>query len=553
MGYVNDQFFGFGRQGNSGEDFVTSNADNPKFVYPDRTIRVVDPNGEMQNITLKRGYMRSLTTSVGSTDVPMKKCQFQFNPQNLTQSVSQTPSMLDFLHQDPAQYAQPMVGNVNFSFDLFFDRSMEMNNALYRGPLSVDRPNELNPWEASDPSEVGVLRDLAALYSVIGQGMSKFQSDYIKTALAQSVTAESNAATTAGDTEASGSAGTAISNIGNFVDNNMGNSAFLIPLPVRVVFSSLYIVEGLVTDSTVVYTKFNSSFVPMQAAVSITMEAKYIGFAKKDTFFTYALAQRDSQELQETTDFNASVATFSDLITKIDFNFEAFVGTGFLKASLPTAQAAINTTFTGPVGRRGGTDAPSTSTNFNANASTSSTGTTATDPISNMFINGEILSIEVSAVVQAYGPITSGTFASSVLLMTSDLLAFVVSRDFDTPAFECSITPDAGNARATDTATWKTMTEDMRGVSQDFSAPGGGQTYIYHYTTTITVTTGTSTVVGTGDTFLAATSLDGNRSVPINWPDARPVNSTSGTVAADNGASVASRTQPGNSSPVGAV
>jgi len=75
----------------------------------------------------------------------------------------------------------------------------------------------------------------------------------------------------------------------DFLGLNRGNTAFLLPLPVRVVFSSLYIVEGLVQDFNVLFTKFSTNMVPMQCSVTVTFEAKYIGFAKKDTFFTDVL------------------------------------------------------------------------------------------------------------------------------------------------------------------------------------------------------------------------------------------------------------------------
>lgn len=78
---------------------------------------------------------------------------------------------------------------------------------------------------------------------------------------------------------------------------NFGNSAFLVSLPVRIVFSSLFMVEGYITATTVTFNKFNPHMVPTQCAVNVTMQALYIGFARKDTFLTSSLTQAltDSQ------------------------------------------------------------------------------------------------------------------------------------------------------------------------------------------------------------------------------------------------------------------
>jgi hypothetical protein len=73
--------------------------------------------------------------------------------------------------------------------------------------------------------------------------------------------------------------------------NNFGNSAFLVSLPIRIVFSSLFMVEGYITSTTVTFNKFNANMVPTQCAVGIQMQAMYMGFAKKDTFLTLSLAE----------------------------------------------------------------------------------------------------------------------------------------------------------------------------------------------------------------------------------------------------------------------
>jgi hypothetical protein len=79
--------------------------------------------------------------------------------------------------------------------------------------------------------------------------------------------------------------------------NNFGNSAFLVSTPIRIVFSSLFMVEGFVTSTMVTFNKFNANMVPTQCSVGITMQAMYIGFARKDTFLTLSLnKQREEFE-----------------------------------------------------------------------------------------------------------------------------------------------------------------------------------------------------------------------------------------------------------------
>lgn len=70
---------------------------------------------------------------------------------------------------------------------------------------------------------------------------------------------------------------------------NFGNSAFLVSLPVRIVFSSLFMVEGYITSTNVTFNKFNPNMVPTQCVVGITMQALYIGFAREKTYLTTTL------------------------------------------------------------------------------------------------------------------------------------------------------------------------------------------------------------------------------------------------------------------------
>lgn len=314
MSYRNNQFY---YPVSAGEESTYFNqggsippANNPPFIYPDSTIRVADPDSKrpsgLSSRKLERGYIRSLLTEAQGQQVPLKKCRFQFNPAQLAQSVSMNSSMLNFFMQEPGQLAQPLGSEVSFAFDVFFDRSMEMNNP--RGDIG----STLSPWASSSPSEVGVLRDIATFYNVIGQGLTEDQVDFATAQYTNTLNAEfNNADGSVEDTDRL----QAIERLNDYTSNvnvNVGNTAFLMPLPVRVLFSSLYMVEGYVTNTTVVYTKFNTAMVPMQATMSVSMRALYIGFAKKDTFVTENIKRTIEAAQQATAEAEEAKASKTD-------------------------------------------------------------------------------------------------------------------------------------------------------------------------------------------------------------------------------------------------
>lgn len=300
MSYRNDQWFtlGFGTGGRverpNDSGFSVPFSDNHDFVYPARSVRTINRDGSISSTPLKRGYIRSLLTE-GSV---ARKCQFQFNPASINQSVAQNSTIINFLQMDPYQYAQPMPGNVTFQFSLFFDRTMEVNNPE-RGAIA----NTVNAWENNSPSEIGVLHDLSSLFSIIGVGVSEYMDRLMQNAQEQSgderatqflnriidVSIDNRTEDAASSGNADLERSTYRNSLSELVNINKGNSAFLLPLPVRLVFSSLYIVEGLVDDIDILFTKFSTQMVPLQCSVNITLEAKYIGFAKEKTFFTHVL------------------------------------------------------------------------------------------------------------------------------------------------------------------------------------------------------------------------------------------------------------------------
>lgn len=310
--YSKNQFFNITKTGESGAVqngvFVPSGKTQAPFTYPGNTVRYsgADPSNPQYSHKLQRGYMRSLlpstatsstsSESLGVTDgIPSAVCQFQFNPQTIRQNVQQNPNVTHFIMQPPSQFAQPMMGNVNFQFDLLFDRSAELNTR------PTERVNTESPWEKNGPEEIGVLHDLSRLFAVIGQGLSSDQLTYAKKVLEdQYKFNREDPVAGLGDEPDTTSTPASLDSesLDSFISLNLGNAGFLLPLPVRVVFSSLYIVEGLVQSCEVQFTRFTTSMVPMQCFVSLVMEAKYIGFAKKDTFFTHAMEDvlRDRNE-----------------------------------------------------------------------------------------------------------------------------------------------------------------------------------------------------------------------------------------------------------------
>ena len=286
--------------------YAVPRADNRDFKYPTRVSRTIDRSGNPVSTPLKRGYVRSLLSNTS------RRCQFQFNPSSINQSVAQNTSILNFLQADPYQYAQPIPGNVTFNFGLFFDRTMEVANPQ-EAITSVIRTD--NPWANNGPEHIGVLHDLSSLFSIIGVGVTEYMDrslndleaspdDLAAGYFSDYITA--NAPTEATDSDDL-TATQYKDSLSELVNINRGNSAFLLPLPIRVVFSSLYIVEGLVNDIDIIFTKFSTQMVPIQCRVDISMESKYIGFAKDQTFFTHVLDDvKEKALLTGGSGFNAS-------------------------------------------------------------------------------------------------------------------------------------------------------------------------------------------------------------------------------------------------------
>lgn len=303
---------------------------NAPFQYPRRVIRTsdFDGNGNRGFATkeLDRGFMRSLITETVSptsglvTQQTRQRFNFQFNPAAIQQEVQMRQDIYLPILQDPVQFAQPMSAVATFNFELLLDRTMEVgNNAVLSGPeerraSQVDLFGESNP--ATDVYQIGVLSDLQVLYAIIGQGFSnKFieaQLEQMKTQAKIDAKYAENPETTQSDID---------SLTADKFEANFGNNAFLIPMPVRIVFSELFMVDGFVTSTSVRFTKFNTNMVPIQASIGISMNALYIGFAKEKTFLTVQLENAKNITLQDVQTSVAEQAELLDLARASANNF----------------------------------------------------------------------------------------------------------------------------------------------------------------------------------------------------------------------------------------
>jgi hypothetical protein len=272
--------------------------------------------------------------------------------------------------QDPSQFTQPIAGNTSFRFELVFDRTAEVNEKDSNGATIFNNNGELNSTVASNPSIVGVLADLRILHAIIGQGFNK---DSVEAQVSKFVTdarryASSNFEELNLQVDSSGNLtpenlGTEddprlnpsgqkaldyLSNPGqatsDFINLNVGNSAILLPQPVRVVFSSLFMVDGFVMNSQILFTKFSRTLVPTQCKVVLSMQAVYLGFARQKTFIQDQLQKADQQLADDWFSANQSWIAFKQKLEDLKVvNVGLFTNYDRLENA-----ADMNITFTNP-------------------------------------------------------------------------------------------------------------------------------------------------------------------------------------------------------------
>lgn len=330
MGYQDEQFFGL--EGPNSKFISPSDITNPDFKFTDRSrvVRTVtNINGVITDSSkkLERGFIRNILTDVNASGAgnPFEgtrtrlRCNFQFNPQDIEQFVEARRDMYLPILQDPSQFTQPIAGNTSFRFELIFDRTAEVNRRETNGS-SIFNGDELTSV-VSDPRSVGVLADLRILHAIIGQGfnkdgieaqVTKFISDARRYArsnfeelnlqvdssgnlIPENVGTDDNPIDNPSGKQAFDYLTRPGESTTNFINTNIGNSAILLPQPVRVVFSALFMVDGFIMSSQIMFTKFSRTLIPIQCKVVLNMQAVYLGFAKQKTFLQDQLQKADQK------------------------------------------------------------------------------------------------------------------------------------------------------------------------------------------------------------------------------------------------------------------
>lgn len=324
-------------------EYVKQN-DNPLFLWPESTTRT------MGGAPYKpvRGYIRRLNEfydrmSATATDIQGRRCNFQFQPETIVRSVtSNSYDTQYFFNQDPSQLTVPIPGQSTYGLKLLFNREAEVTSGYYKTGNTVKYAGSLNSnydplvesanefiegnYRPDWVTRIGVLADIMVLDGVIGQGISKETLTTIqKIAEAQKSSATAPTTTEGTDvdsedtkdeqdkTESIKSIGASywLDNISSVDNPNLGNQAFLVPTPVRIMLSNYMMIEGFVLSSSVNFHKFSKKFVPTQATVELSIQALYIGFAKKTTMLTeeqtFALDQTSSPDSKPKSEADKAV------------------------------------------------------------------------------------------------------------------------------------------------------------------------------------------------------------------------------------------------------
>jgi hypothetical protein len=193
-----------------------------------------------------------------------------------------------FFNQDPDQLAQPIPGQAGFGFTLLFNREAEMTSGKYidaNGKLVAGNRLEdgigYNPdkyiLEQYDPAwvtEIGVLADILILDDIVGQGLAK---DVIAAQTAGTLKTDTTQTTPKDPTDTASSDSDSDFDANKLKDfaTNIGNKAYLVPTPVRIMLSEWFMVEGFVMNHKVTFNKFNANMIPTQAIVEVQVQALF--------------------------------------------------------------------------------------------------------------------------------------------------------------------------------------------------------------------------------------------------------------------------------------
>ena len=311
----------------SGSQSLSASFENPAFKsFP----KQLDTDQLIQ-----RGYMRLLSevfelgeggTRINTSDDMVhealkhevgSKLNFQFNPDSLNRSVTARTDTQLWINQSPTQLLQPGIGDMNFNWSMLFNREAEVTSNYIERRKSNARDLEgsadsgLDAWShkgltgtTAAAVQLGVLADIAILDRITGQSISKAQIDYAHARQQRLIDLQIIEDPKAGE-------GNTIMEIAeeldllnpdnedNILSANTHNAAFLIPNPVRAVFSKHFMVDGYVNSVTVSYQKFSPEMIPTIALVDISMHAIYQGFARRKTTFTTLMDLAERESLSE--------------------------------------------------------------------------------------------------------------------------------------------------------------------------------------------------------------------------------------------------------------
>ncbi len=352
----NPDFYNYSRLGE------TRNLDreNPPFAWPGVNVKNINGPLGVDSVKMARGFMRSILTDPdiisGFADTTQNRqvvidpstknrghyrLNFQFNPEYIERSVSQTPGAVNPILQSVSNLTQPIPGSATFNFTMTFNREMEVNAAGNRADSqTLWNGDNLEDFSGSlrDPGLVGVWADLYMFDLIVGQGITPELLDLVSAFTeVQAAERSVNESTTTDeeppaedekkdeDTAQTDTDATSF-NKEEFETNftkNFGNSAFLNPLPVRIVFSDTFMVEGMVTGTSVAFQKFNHRMIPTICQVNVNFTAMYLGFAKKKAFLTdnltaWAKDQAKANQDQQLED-QSKVEALANSVTGLKF------------------------------------------------------------------------------------------------------------------------------------------------------------------------------------------------------------------------------------------
>ena len=339
--YSSNQFYNFGKGYEVGKSLKRQPDDNPNFIWP----RPVQPDvynpirgKQVVDTRFQRGFIRGIypavlgnTTNTSASKVKQRRLFFQFNPETIDRTVSMNTMVANPLLQDPSQLFQPVAGTAAFSFELLFNREAEVVSAMYatdqinNGGFATDTANpitrSLNDYGSNtnwgDVASLGVLADMYILDSIIGQSITPDMKDFLSAYW-------KNASNISKSYAANGTGASVGFNDKGFetnIEKNYGNAAFLSPLPIRIVFSSMFMVEGFVETSSVQFVKFSKNYVPTICKVSLQIRALYIGFAKEEAYLTTSL-KTAVKDMEAQARIDGSTAAAADDIAKYGIAFE---------------------------------------------------------------------------------------------------------------------------------------------------------------------------------------------------------------------------------------